>query len=70
VFADVHSKSRLKERIAAANKDDRELRESKAGEKPKIPRLRRQLVCITCISAHHLLGNRKRKILHQSWPAQ
>ena len=36
VFADVHSKIRaLKERTAAANKDDRELRESKAAEESK-----------------------------------
>ena len=33
VFADVHSKIKaLKERTAAANKSDRELRESKAAE--------------------------------------
>jgi hypothetical protein len=36
VFADVHSKIKaLKERTAAANKDDRELRESKAAEESK-----------------------------------
>ena len=36
VFADVHSKIKaLKERIAAANKADRELRESKAAEESK-----------------------------------
>jgi hypothetical protein len=35
-FADVHSKIKaLKERTAAANKDDRELRESKAAEESK-----------------------------------
>jgi len=50
VFADVHSKIKaLKERIAAANKDDRELRESKAAEESKTPRLRRQLASITCV---------------------
>ena len=36
VFADVHSKIKaLKERTGAANKDDRELRESKAAEESK-----------------------------------
>ena len=36
VFADVHSKIKaLKERTAAANKDDRELRERKAAEESK-----------------------------------
>jgi len=36
LFADVHSKIKaLKERTAAANKDDRERRESKAAEESK-----------------------------------
>lgn len=59
VFADVHSKIKaLKERTAAANKDDREPRESKAAEESKNSATSEAISQHhLCIAAHHLLAD-------------